>query len=163
MQARLAAVAGLLAQFPVRCAAVGLRQVRKAAFADWRARIPPGTNVLWPTSPPGVWFLLERPSYLSISQLAGVVFSRDLALEGASRAKKISDYADPAWMLGDPVHAGDSLKPLTSALLARVCAVPEIGFVVSNVRLPEAVGTEAWPDSTRFIHLYDCGTIRARP
>jgi hypothetical protein len=133
---------------------------RYRAFESWRGRIPEGTNVLWPTAPVGVWYLLERPSYISISQLAGIVFSRDLALEGARRAERLSSFFDPRWVMGDPAHAEQVLKPLTTQVLQSVCAIPEIGFVVSGTKLPEAVATEAWPDSSHYISLYDCSTLR---
>ena len=45
-------------------------------FADWRGIVPAGTEVLWLWNPVATWLLLERPSYMSLSQSAGLLFSR---------------------------------------------------------------------------------------
>ena len=53
-------------------------------FAEWRAAIPPTSNVLLVPGGPSagfMWFTLERPSYLTANQSAGVVFSPETAAE----------------------------------------------------------------------------------
>jgi len=68
---------------------------RIADFAPWRAAIPPGAQVFWPDSPFGAWLLLDRPSYLSPMQSAGIVFSRTTALELQRRALELQSVIAP--------------------------------------------------------------------
>jgi hypothetical protein len=53
----------------------------RARFAPWRSQIPADAEVIWPETPMGAWYLLDRPSYWSFSQLAGDVFSRPKSIE----------------------------------------------------------------------------------
>jgi len=59
----------------------------RAQFADWRLLIPPTAQVLWLGSPWPTWYLLERPSYWSTSQMAASVYSETLARELARRER----------------------------------------------------------------------------
>ena len=65
-------------------------------FADWRATIP-STATVWVipmyNSATFAWFTLERPSYLSVDQSAGVVFSRATALEVKRRSPALKTPA----------------------------------------------------------------------
>ena len=74
-----------------------------ASFESWRAVIPPGTDVFVVSkgiSTAMVWFDLQRPSYLSTDQSAGVVFSRATALEVRRRADVVAPVIDPTWRAG---------------------------------------------------------------
>jgi putative effector of murein hydrolase LrgA (UPF0299 family) len=133
---------------------------KHALFEDWRRLIPPGTNVLWPRTPMAAWFLLERPSYLSTSQLSGVVFSRALALESAARAAKLASYVSQSWIFADPDYSGEGVRALTLPILRDVCTVPEIGFVVATEKVTESAPWHAWPDSSHRVYLYDCREFR---
>jgi hypothetical protein len=108
----------------------------------------------------GAWFLLERPSYLSIAQLSGVVFSRSLAMESAARAARIQSYVSPSWIFADPDYVGEGVRALTLPILRDVCAVPEIGFVVATEKVTESAPWHEWPDSSHRVYLYDCGEFR---
>ncbi len=61
---------------------------RIAQFTAWRERVPPGAQVFWPESPLSAWVLLDRPSYLSVLQTSGLVFSRNTAMELERRAQR---------------------------------------------------------------------------
>src|SRR5262249_39683327 len=63
---------------------------RYTAFAAWRAAIPPGAEVLWPDAPGFLWYVLERPSYWSLNQMAGSVFSRAGAVSLLQREAAVS-------------------------------------------------------------------------
>jgi hypothetical protein len=140
-------------------------------FSDWRAAIPPGSNVLIvPTekSASFVWFTLGRPSYLSVDQSSGVVFSRVTALEIRRRSEVLLPIMEPDWkilsQIAQEAH-GKKLenltRPLTAASLAQICGDPQLGFVVAR----EEVGFEplrhthagTWKDW----NLYDCRRVRA--
>jgi hypothetical protein len=67
--------------------------------------IPQGAQVYWEGNVKGAWYLLGRASYFALEQGAGVVFSRDLAIEYLRRSKTIEtvdgvDYAD-VWRPGE--------------------------------------------------------------
>lgn len=127
-----------------------------ASFAGWRAIIPRGATVLWLENPSAVWFLLERPNFVSIHQLAGVVFSRELALEAVDRIRAIRPVADPSAVFGDLPKERRKLPALSTESLARVCLDPRLDYLVSSDSLPGAVARLNWPDASRFIYLYDC-------
>jgi hypothetical protein len=143
-------------------------------FADWRAIIPPGKNVLVADggdSGAFVWFTLGRDNYLTTAQSAGVVFSRETALEVARRSDVLLPIEDPDWKVltaterrvesgsMQPKH-GDR-RPLTARALQEVCSDPALGYVISK----EDVGFEPirhargrqWKDW----NLYDCARVRA--
>jgi hypothetical protein len=48
--------------------------------------IPPGASVFWEGSTLQPWLLLHRPSYFSLNQASGLVFSRAAAMEYARRS-----------------------------------------------------------------------------
>jgi hypothetical protein len=139
-------------------------------FADWRAAIPPASTVLLlPTgnSASFVWFTLERPSYLTVSQSAGVVFSRATAAEvrypdwkilssiAASRLKKAEGASSAA--------ASEDQKPLTRELLIHVCSDPALGFVIAEQNVGLAALRHTHPGAYKDWYLYSCAPIREGP
>ncbi|GAC1301432.1 MAG: hypothetical protein NVSMB10_00910 [Steroidobacteraceae bacterium] len=147
----------------------------QAEFADWRAVIPPLSTVfVAPAQDTGtfVWFSLQRPNYLSVDQSAGVVFSRDTALEVVRRSQVLAPVEKPNWRLlsglaaarGGPAGKSGIVTPLTAQSLASLCADDKLGFVMSkeNVGFPalKHPARGKWQDWL----LYDCRQVRsARP
>jgi hypothetical protein len=131
----------------------------QAQFAPWRALIPPGKEVFWSESGPEAWVLLERPSYLSVVQTSGLVFSRAAALEMQRRAQALSAVVPPAAFMNFS-GGGAGIGP-TREQLERVCASGEIDFVVSGVPLGWAplatLPREVWHPSGG-LRLYRCPT-----
>jgi hypothetical protein len=143
-----------------------------ADFSDWRRVIPPGANV-WVVpahnSAAFAWFTLERPSYLTVDQSSGVVFSRATALEVRRRAQVLLPVMDPDWRLSSGMRSADGGKAAAAApaqlnrdRLVRVCADPQLNFVVAA----ENVGFEplrhADPGNRRDLYLYDCRRVNSR-
>lgn len=142
-------------------------------FADWANAIPPtGTVLVAPPKDVGafVWFTLGRPNYMSLDQSSGVVFSRATALEVRRRSEVLLPLMDPEWKIMSSLGKSGrgrtneaKTHPLTQENLVRVCADPQLGFVVS----PAVVGFEplrhdrrgAWMDW----NLYDCRKVRSAP
>jgi hypothetical protein len=143
-------------------------------FADWENVISPTSTVL--VVPPRdagafVWFTLRRPNYLALNQSAGVVFSRATALEVRRRSEVLRPLMDPDWKIltrlramsaGEP-KSESAVRPLTPEILRRVCADPQLGFVVSRRNVGfhplrhEHIGI--WKDWS----LYDCREMRSTP
>jgi hypothetical protein len=140
-------------------------------FSDWRAAIPETSTVfVAPTRDVGsfVWFTLERPNYLALDQSAGVVFSRQTALEVRRRSEVLLPLTDPTWKIFSGIRSANERKrkpptrPLTAQTLIQVCGDPQLGFVVS----PENVGFDplrhAHPGAWKDWYLYDCSHVRLR-
>jgi len=148
-------------------------------LSGWRRAIPPEDNVLVlpdPISPKFAWFTLIRPSYLTVDQSSGVLFSRVTALEVRRRSQVLLPLMDPDWLLlsnlrkprnssagsrGSP-SIPDPVHRLTHEGLLSVCRDPELGFVIAKEKLnlvessPSGLSGDlkAW-------NLYDCRRIRA--
>ena len=138
-------------------------------FSDWRNAIPAGENVLvlprYYTAG-FAWFTLQRPSYLSVDQSAGVIFSRATAAEIHRRSDILLPIEEPDWRLlsrrathGSRFDA--AALPLTRDRLMRICADPELNFVVAK----EDVGFMALRHHQAGIwdgwNLYDCQQVNS--
>ena len=145
-------------------------QIRE--FTDWRNVIPPTANVyVAPThnSAAFAWFTLERPSYLSVDQSAGVVFSRAVAMEVKRRSQVLLPLMQPDWRLLTDTSSSAGGKrsgrapplPLTRDRLTSVCRDPQLGFVVAR----ENVGLDPIRHEPRGYwqdwNLYDCRHVRS--
>ncbi len=143
-----------------------------AEFLDWQRNIPPTDNVYVAKrgdSPIFTWFTLLRPSYLSVDQSAGVVFSRATALEIKRRAENLRPLMEPDWRLlsrnrrTKVASAGantESPRPLTAGILVGICRDPALGFLVGR----RNVGFDPLPHARNGIwkgwYLYDCRRVR---
>ncbi len=136
-------------------------------FSDWRAAIPPGENVfIVPKyyTAGFAWFTLQRPSYLTVDQSSGVIFSRATAAEIRRRSQVLSPLEEPSWRLLSrrATHGGKfdaAALPLTRDRLMRICADKELHFVVAK----EDVGFEPMrhhhPGIWDGWNLYDCQQV----
>jgi hypothetical protein len=142
-----------------------------SAFADWRLVIPPVSNVFVAPahySAAFAWFTLQRPSYISVDQSAGVVFSRATAMEIDRRSRVLLPVLDPNWRLltssrgplaNDAMQRGS--RPLTEEKLASVCGDPQLGFVVAKEDVGIGrVARKHFGDSKSW-SLYDCNQVRS--
>ncbi|MDP9064547.1 MAG: hypothetical protein M3O06_01630, partial [Pseudomonadota bacterium] len=126
-------------------------------FAAFRQEVPPGEDVFWPELPIGAWVLLDRPSYLSVIQTSGLVFSQESARELRRRADALSAVIDPRAFL--EFDGGGAAMTLTPQQLNRVCESGAVHYLVSGADLAEkpvadvapAAGSHAKP-----LHLYRC-------
>jgi hypothetical protein len=136
-------------------------------FSDWRAAIPPGDNVfIVPRyyTAGFAWFTLQRPSYLTVDQSSGVIFSPATAVEIRRRSEVLLPMEEPDWRLLSRRAAHDgkfdaAALPLTRDRLVRICADPELNFVVAR----EEVGFEPirhhHPGIWDGWNLYDCKQV----
>jgi hypothetical protein len=141
-----------------------------AEFADWRTAIPPGANVFVVNryySAGFAWFTLQRPSYLTVDQSSGVIFSSATAVEIRRRSEVLRPIEEPDWrLLSRRATRGAKYDaralPLTKERLVQICADPVLDFVVAQ----EDVGLAApmrhdRPGLWNGWNLYDCGRIRS--
>jgi hypothetical protein len=150
-------------------ASIGIR-AEIDAYSDWRRAIPPDANVLVApvrNSAAFAWFTLQRPSYLTVDQSSGVVFSRATAFEVRRRSQVLLPLMDPDWKLLSHMaqtHRGSAssptvVRPLTRERLMSVCQDPQLNFIVAA----ENVGFEplrhARPGERQEWYLYDCRIV----
>ena len=135
-------------------------------FAEFRRIIPENSIVYWEDNNAlNVWLLLERSSYISETQTAGIVFNRQTALEALRRAENIRplsmrDYAstmDRKWgekpLVQPEVNQYDLIK---------VCQDPLLGFVVFKGPIDGAIEVASHKDTQtgQRYYLYDCSMAR---
>lgn len=133
-------------------------------YTPLRAKIPPDAEVLRPDALPydlDVWYLLDRQRYLSVAQTAGLVFSRAAAVAMYQRAQ----FAGP--LLADAALEDWVPKPTASLSaadkLARACADPALGYVLSWQNLGAATLASYMPDAHHphvLARLYRCSDLR---
>jgi hypothetical protein len=142
-----------------------------SAFADWRKAIPPASNVFVAPahySAAFAWFTLQRPSYISVDQSAGVVFSRATAMEIERRSQVLRPVLDPNWRLrtnsrgtlaDDAMQRGS--RPLTKEKLLSVCSDPQLGFVVATEDVGFGLVAHKHIGDSKSWSLYDCNRVRS--
>jgi hypothetical protein len=130
---------------------------KKAQFAAWRAAIPAQAESLWPGSPVGAWYLLERPSYYARVQAAGDIFSRQKAFEVRHRAQLLA--AALGTSSAAPIANADDLREHGLEL---ACEDPALSFVVSWKQLGESPVAPIAPQGARpgaKLRLYRCADV----
>jgi hypothetical protein len=142
----------------------------RSHLAAWRRQIPPDAEVLWPVAPIGVWYLLERPSYWSLPQEAGDVFSRAKALEVHRRELLVADAMKVSGpMQGVPPSSAGTSAAITLAEqldargIARVCSDPQLAYYVSWTHLAPTPFAPITPNPRRpgtQLYLYACASFR---
>ena len=144
-------------------------------FAPWRAEIPPHAEVLWPDNPTGGWYLLERPIYWSVAQLAGAIFSKDKALLAQRRNTLINTALKNSNLLvhiGSPEDLEKQLKagaPTNAShmdlkAMRAVCADPDLRYIVSWMSLAPTPFPPVNVDPSKAhgkLYLYRCADLRS--
>ncbi|MEA3152005.1 MAG: hypothetical protein QOD56_2944, partial [Gammaproteobacteria bacterium] len=126
-------------------------------FAPFREHIPPASDVFWPESPTAAWVLLDRPSYLSVVQTSGMVFSRQSAFELSRRATALDSTLPRGTFMN--WNSGGTGMNLSKQQLEQACRTGEFGFLVTAVDLgvePVAVVPSTSGAPSKKIRLYTC-------
>jgi hypothetical protein len=132
-----------------------------ARFSGFRERIPPGADVFWPESPVAVWVLLQRPSYLSVIQTSGMVFSRRSALELERRADALGGAINSGSFMS--WNAGTAMT-LSRQQLKQTCDIGAFEYLVTATDLgvvPIAEVPSASGPASKKIRLYRCPAAAA--
>jgi hypothetical protein len=130
---------------------------RAAQFTAWRELIPPRSEVFWPESPVDTWLLLDRPSYLSVIQTSGMVFSRKTAIELDRRAQSLRAAVAPQVFMNWN-NAGTGFN-LSASQLEQACKAGDFTFLVTGAKLsfePLAIVLAPTGPANRQIGLYRC-------
>ena len=130
------------------------------SFSNWRARIPAGSEVLWvdselETAATNTWLLLQRPSYMSITQAPNALFSREAALKMAQRSKTLSGLMPFA----DPFSSGVASNGERVSELKALCQALSVRYIVTSETFSDAIPIPA-PHTARSPlrdnNLYSC-------
>jgi hypothetical protein len=132
----------------------------RESFADWRTIIPPYAEVFWWNGLREVWFLLDRRSYLTLSQGGGVVFSPQVSAELRRRAQVTKDFIDPGYWFNEAAQGDMEPRPLTHGVLVSTCRDPALGFIVSTDDIGLQAPRAEWPTPGDYVYLYDCARFR---
>jgi hypothetical protein len=135
---------------------------RVQAFAPWRDAIPPSAEVLWPDPPPVTWFELQRSSYWSLYQMAGMVFSRDVTMVSTSRETAVTPVLP---LLGRTLSTdrhyalAPAMKDGQSPASSSACRLPGVTFYASWTNLGATPYPPVAPDPEKpqeLLYLYHC-------
>jgi len=140
-------------------------QAWRDAQAAFQPVLPPQAVVYWENDVRGSWFLLQRASYVTSVQLAGLGFNRGTAVEGARRLQRLRQLGVPdAVREFDPSRAKleiAALPPVSLQGLLFLCRDPVLDFVVLTQDF--AVGVVARATDRQFpytYYLYQCARLR---
>jgi hypothetical protein len=140
-------------------------------FAEWEKIIPSTGNVyVWDDkdSPVFSWLTLQRPSYLSVDQSAGVIFSRATALEVKRRSEVLLPITDPDWKLLSRSIAAKrrkaNAKPperhrLTANDLQSMCKDPQLNFFIAHEDVGFSPVRHVHSGPWKDWNLYDCRRV----
>jgi len=125
-------------------------------YSALRRHIPEGSDVFWPEAPVAVWLVLDRPSYLSIVQTSGMVFSRAGAFELDRRAQTLSSAIAPATFMGWS-NTGSGLN-LSQSQLQLACATGGFEYLVTAADLGRAplASVPVLGSRSRQMRLFHC-------
>ena len=136
-----------------------------AAFAPWRAALPAQAEGIFPRNPMGDWYLLERPSYYSLHQITGDIFSREKAVEIRRRAGLITSAlrGQSAPQTSSVARSAPPTPLLNENSLTLLCKDPALDFYVtrSRLNLPDAAPVIV-PNPRKPLnefHLYRCADV----
>ena len=146
--------------------------IEAPAFSDWRKAIPPDNNVLVipaHNSAAFAWFTLQRPSYLSVDQSSGVIFSRSTALEIRRRSEMLLPLMDPDWRLLSRMRESKTgtgrrdlpARRLTRGILVTICSDPKLNFVIATENVGIGSVAEIHTGIWKNWSLYDCGRVNS--
>jgi len=129
----------------------------------WRALIPETAQVFWPERHRYVWARLQRRSYVSFSQSAGILFDRATAVEAYRRSAIVGAISARDGIFELAYTGGPARAPTPSEDgVRRTCAADDgLDFLVLAAQIPGNLGpTYVEPFSTVRYRLYACRDFR---
>ncbi len=138
-------------------------------------QIAAGTSVFWEDNPLQTWLLLHRPSYFSLNQASGLLFSREASMEFARRNAPFRELMYQHRLCGQAAAMRAGRVDLKGELDCRpsveimkdICNVRGGGpdYMIFDWKRPEAL-VASWkfeegpPSSHATYYLYDCSKLR---
>jgi thioester reductase-like protein len=116
----------------------------------------PNTPIYWEGGPTALWFLLQRPSYISCDSGTGTLFDRQTAIVFQKRFKSIAalNTADNIFVEICPPAQNTDQHQVTAASLASVCREqPALGAMVLLHDIADAPH-KTWTAPVPFGYVY---------
>lgn len=130
---------------------------------QWRSLIPQTAQVFWPERHRYVWTRLQRRSYVSFSQSAGILFDRATAVEAYRRRGVVEAISARDGLFALAYAGGPTRAPTPSREdLQRTCAADGgLDFLVLAAEIPGNLGPiYREPFSAVQYRLYACRDFR---
>lgn len=120
-------------------------------------------TVYWTDSPSYAWFILKRPSYYSNYQAAGLIFSRDTAVEALRRYNVTSHLHHELKHKSRFIQHGKAKSSfeLTYDDIALTCSDPILNWLALEAHLP-SIRMSYSTKSGRTWHFYNCNDFRSQ-
>ena len=151
----------------------GRTAAQRSEEAIWVTGIPelarilePDDLVYWSGGYTHLWFGLRRGNYASRDQAAGLVFSRQTAIEAKRRLGRLARLgvsdAQFSWF---PKQTSEAPVQPSLPGLIHVCHDPILDYVVLPTVLPEAriVSFKLYDTQRLLYQVYDCALLRHLP
>lgn len=122
--------------------------------------------VHWSGGAPTLWLVLHRGSYASIMQTAGIIFSRQTAIEAERRLARLKSAGLPESTLNWRRRTHTlPMPPITRSGLIHLCHDPILDFVVLPQQVAETapMATVRAASSEEKYHVHACALLRAFP
>jgi len=128
--------------------------------------IPPGAEVYWHEDVLATWLLLQRPQFISLNQVSGLLFNRDTAYVGTARLPYLlnlqrgTQACDVLSRMGADTHQLSMCQLPRDAFLGMCRAEPtHPDFLVAAVEARWRFASDDGSAPTTYV-LYDCSKIR---
>lgn len=142
-------------------------ELREVGHAELAKIIQPHHLTYWGSGLKNLWFVLHRGSYASSQQAAGVIFSRQTAIEADRRLARLEILGLPDssfdWVSRASSEAPELLPTLNG--IVHVCQDPILDFVVLSQQVAGATPmmTVRLLSSYGEYYLYACEYLRSFP
>lgn len=160
-----AALAAAVAAWDARAPWPRFIDQASAGEHPFRAAIAPGSQVFWPAPHSPAWVLLRTPTWFSADQGAGIVFSRDTAIEYAERKRASLDLiaaSENCRMAGADACRIDARRALALCRRRNAPAYLVLDARVDARALMDWALPEGVLPGARSLHLYSCTDLAAK-
>ena len=169
MPARLGAATGILLVLFLSVALWYRPSKQELNFEQWAfhdslpsltRHMPVDAVVYWENDATVTWFALGRANYASKLQTAGIVFSRQTAIEGKRRMDRLAALGQEDGILDWRGNAS-RLPRASIEGLVHLCHDPVLDFVVLSKDFGAGVIERHFDEgAAKYVTLYDCKILR---
>ena len=143
-----------------------LHKILQKPIPTFSSLIPEEASVYWEEDLLMPWFVLNRSSYVSFHQIAGLAFNRQTAMEGKRRMDRLAVLGTKDsiinWLSKERLRPpGYITPPISIEALTHVCHDPALDFVVLSSNLGQGIIARHFEKVTgKYYYLYDCTELR---
>ncbi len=147
-------------QWPNQLGAYDEQMALHDPIPTFSRRIPVDAVAYWENDATKSWFALGRSNYASRLQTAGIVFSRQTAIEGKRRMDRLAALGMEDSVFDSPGNASRLPMPSFKGLV-HVCHDPVLDFVILTQDFGAGVIERHFEEAAgKYFYLYDCAYLR---